>query len=72
MDQHHYFVRQQQALRELAPALQFERAAERYEALLDGRLSAADQACAFLPPALFIRELKRRLSRQETTYSFVL
>lgn len=62
VNQRPYFTQKKQALHELAPALDLEMAADHYQALLDGRLSPADQVCAFLPSSLFIRELNRRLA----------
>lgn len=56
-----YFEQQIPSLHELAPVLDFDKASKRYEALLDARLSPVDQLCAFLPSALYLRELKRRL-----------
>ncbi len=62
VDQRPYFEQQMQALHELAPTLVFEMASDRYQALLDGHLSSADQVCALLPPALFMRKLKRHFA----------
>ena len=62
VNQRPYFEQQMQALHELAPTLVFEMASDRYQALLDGRLSPADQVCALLPPALFMRKLKRHFA----------
>ena len=61
-NQRHNFLLHKQTLHELAPPLEFDKAAERFQALLDGQLSPVDQVCAFLPAALFIRELNRRLA----------
>lgn len=62
VSQRPYFSERKQALHELSPTLEFEMAADHYQALLNGLLSPADQVCALLPPALFIRELKRQLA----------
>ncbi len=65
--QRHYFAQRTQVLQTLEPVLESGKAGKRLEALLDGRLSPADQACALLPPALFIRELNRRLTDAQTS-----
>lgn len=62
MTQREFFRAHIQVLRELEPVLQYEAAAARYQALLDGNAGPADQICAFLPPALYIRELRQRVS----------
>lgn len=61
--QRHYFEAQVPALRYLEPILKPGEAEQRLQALLGGRSVPADQACALLPPAIFIRELHRRLPR---------
>lgn len=58
-----YFVRQTQALAALVPTLNIERAAAHYTALIEGKLSPADQACAFLTAAVFSRMLQQRLAQ---------
>lgn len=60
--QRHYFAQRTQVLQALEPVLKSGKAGKRLQALLEGRLSPADQACALLPPALFMRELNRRLT----------
>ncbi|PWB50314.1 MAG: hypothetical protein C3F18_09565 [Nitrosomonadales bacterium] len=62
MNQKPFFLHQAVLLDTLSPPLDVEKARERYLSLLDGRSNPVDQVCAFLPPALFLRELKSRLS----------
>lgn len=62
INQKPYFLRQAEHLSALSPPLDVEKAKDRYRSLLDGRIAPADQVCAFLPPALFMRELERRLT----------
>jgi len=61
-----FFQQEQDCLRELEPIVNAERTAARYQALICGQRTPVDQACALLPPALFMRELRRRLA--ETGY----
>lgn len=60
--QHLYFAQHTLDLSALAPTLNVERAVARYTALIEGTRSPADQACAFLPAAVFTRMLKQRLA----------
>ncbi|MDP2962582.1 MAG: asparagine synthase-related protein [Sulfurimicrobium sp.] len=63
-NQKRFFDSQASALIFLSPPLDADSALGRYHRLLDGNLTPADQVCAFLPPALFLRELNRRLSEE--------
>lgn len=58
-----YFAQHTQDLSALAPSLNIERAIAHYTALIEGRQSPADQACAFLPAAVFARALQQRLAK---------
>ena len=69
MRQKPFFEQQSNILHELSPPLNFETALERYRSLLEGRATPADQVCAFLPPALFIRELKRQITLNSDSLS---
>jgi hypothetical protein len=55
-----FFSKREDALQELSPPLEFKKALERYQALVDGRQLPIGQACAFLPPALFMLQLRQR------------
>jgi asparagine synthetase B (glutamine-hydrolysing) len=61
-EQEIFFKAQGGALDILVPPLDKEKALGRYYRILEGSATPADQICAFLPPALFLHELKRRLA----------
>jgi hypothetical protein len=62
INQKPFFLHQVELLDSLSPPLDAEKARKRYLSLLDVHTTPADQVCAFLPPALFLRELNRRLT----------
>jgi len=61
-EQETFFKAQAGALDILVPPFDKGKALGRYYGILEGRVTPADQICAFLPPALFLRELNRRLA----------
>lgn len=62
IEQKSFFEAQADLLDFLSPPLDRMQALVRYRGILDGRITPADQICAFLPPALFMRELNHRLT----------
>lgn len=60
--QKNFLKAQADALHILAPPLDKGAALGRFCGILEGRVTPADQICAFLPPALFMHELNRRLA----------
>lgn len=55
-----YFYSKRDALLELSPVLDKEKAVSRYTAMIEGRLGSQDQVCALLPQALFMQLMRRR------------
>ncbi len=62
IEQKTFFEIQADLLGILSPPLDKGKALARYHGILENNITPADQIGAFLPPALFMRELKRRLA----------
>lgn len=63
INQRTYFLSQINLLDYLSPPLDGKRSRDRYNDLLSGLITPPDQVCAFLPPAIFMRELINKFSK---------
>lgn len=63
INQRTYFLSQINLLDYLSPPLDGKRSRDRYNGLLSGLITPPDQVCAFLPPAIFMRELINKFAK---------